>query len=101
MSGAAGLFTPMLEFFGLAEPRRRIQVQLVAADAAAKQMPGFSAGALSMTATTGETLGAVMARFNQFRGPDSQIRTLFSADGVHIPFTMVLTDAVQLTVKKI
>ncbi len=101
MSGAAGFFTPVLEFFGLAEPRRRIQVQLVAEDAAAKTLPGFHSGALALTATTGETLGTVMARFNQFRGPDSQIRTLFSADGAPIPFTTVLTDAVQLTVKKI
>jgi hypothetical protein len=96
----AGVFTPVLEFFGLVEPRRRIQVQLVA-EGDAKTMPGFSAGGLTLTATTGETLGAVMSRFNQFRGPDSQIRAVFSADGDPIPFSMVLTDPVQVYVKKI
>lgn len=94
------VFTPVLEFFGLSEPRHRIQVQLLA-KGDAKQLPGFSAGALALTATSGETLGAVMSRFNQFRGPDSQIRVLFTDNGASVPFTTVLTDAVQLVVKKI
>ena len=94
------LFAPVLEFFGLAEPRRRVQVQLVA-EGAAKTLPGFGAGGLTLTATSGETVGTVMARFNQFRGPDSQIRALFTHDGAQVPFTTVLTDAVQLVVKKI
>lgn len=94
------VFAPVLEFFGLVEPRRRIQVQLLA-EGTAKTLPGFSAGGLTLTATTGETLGVVMSRFNQFRGPDSQIRALFTEDGASVPFTTVLTDAVQLFVKKI
>jgi hypothetical protein len=93
------MFSPILEFFGLAAPRKPIHVVL-GAEGAARELPGFGAGGLTLTAYTGETLGAVMSRFNQFRGPDSQIRALYTQDGHSIPFTTVLTGPVQCMVKK-
>lgn len=77
-----------------------IQVQLVPADAEASTLPGFHTGGLSLTATVGETLGHVMAKFNQFRGPDSQIKALYTQDGAVAPFTTVLTGPVTVLVRK-
>ena len=80
--------------------REAIRVFLTPADAAAKTLPGFHNGGLAVTARAGETIGTVMSRFNQFRGPDSQITTLYTQDGHSIPFTTVLTDSVTCVVRK-
>ncbi len=77
-----------------------IQVQLVPADAEAHTLPGFHTGGLSLTANVGETLGQVMAKFNQFRGPDAQIKTVYTQDGAVVPFTTVLTAPVTVLVRK-
>ena len=63
MASVPSIFSSLLDFLGFSEPRRRIQVQLVA-EGTAKELPGFGAGALTLTATTGETLGAVMSRYS-------------------------------------
>ena len=76
----------------------RILVQLVPT-AAAKTLPGFSHGGLTLVATRGETVGAVMERFNTYRGPDAQISTLYTQDGELIPFTTVLTGPVHCIVR--
>jgi hypothetical protein len=77
-----------------------IQVRLMPADAEARTLPGFQTGGLTLTALAGDTLGKVMGKFNQFRGPDSQINTLYTQDGAVIPFTTVLTSSVTVVVRK-
>ena len=76
-----------------------IRVFLTPADAAAKRLPGFHNGGLAVMARSGETIGAVMSRFNQFRGPDSQITTLYTQDGHTIPYTTVLSGPVTCVVR--
>ena len=83
-------------FFGVDE---EIRVFLTPADAAAKRLPGFHNGGLVVMARSGETIGAVMSRFNQFRGPDSQITTLYTQDGHTIPYTTVLSGPVTCVVR--
>lgn len=79
---------------------QEIRVFLTPADAAAKTLPGFHNGGLVVMARSGETVGAVMSRFNQFRGPDSQITALYTQDGHVIPFTTVLSGPVTCMVRK-
>jgi hypothetical protein len=75
-------------------------IQLVP-DGEALDLPGFrNRGGLTLIAKEGETIGVVMARFNQFRGPDSQIRVLFTQDGATIPFSTKITGSVICVVRK-
>jgi hypothetical protein len=78
-----------------------IRIFLMPADAEARTIPGFRTGGLPLIARSGETLGAIMARFNQFRGPDSQIRTLYTQDGALIPYTTVMTGPATCVVRKV
>ena len=57
-----------------------------------KTLVGFSSGKpLKLTAKSGETVQIVMDRFNTYRGPESQIRTLLTESGASLPFSHVLT----------
>lgn len=76
-----------------------IRVFLTPADSAAKKLPGFHNGGLVVMARSGETVGAVMSRFNQFRGPDSQITTLYTQDGHIIPTSTVLNGSITCIVR--
>jgi hypothetical protein len=78
-----------------------IRIFLTPADAEARTIPGFHTGGLTLIARSGETLGAIMARFNQFRGPDSQIVTLYTQDGAKIPYTTVITGPVTCIIRKV
>lgn len=69
-------------------------------DEGGKKMAGFREGApLSLTAKSGETIQAVMDRFNTYRGPDSQIHTLYRKDGSLISFSTVLTENTTVIVR--
>jgi hypothetical protein len=78
-----------------------IKVLLEPADDAAKTLPGFHTGGLALTASAGDTVGAVLAKFNQFRGPDSQIKIVYTQDGHAVPPATVLTHTVTLVVRKL
>lgn len=54
------------------------------ASASARGVPGFSdaeAPAVRLDAAAGETLGAVLERFNAYRGPASRIARVWHPDG--------------------
>jgi len=56
-------------------------------DDSGRQYAGFYSGApLELTATDGETIGAVMDKFNTYRGPDQQISRLYTEAGHLLPF---------------
>jgi hypothetical protein len=53
--------------------------------------PGFLSGKpLTLVAKTGDTVGAVMDRFNTYRGPDEQITTLYTPEGESLDFSTVI-----------
>lgn len=56
-----------------------------------KKLAGFKSGnAVTCTASDGETVGAVMDRFNTYRGPEQQIRSLWTVDGKELPYNTVI-----------
>ena len=56
-------------------------------DDSGRQYAGFYSGVpLELTATEGETIGAVMDKFNTYRGPDEQIHRLYTEAGHALPF---------------
>lgn len=87
-------------FWSLFEGQKQYTIQLLPDESARRDLPGFHQGSLTLIAKEGETLGAVMARFNQFRGPDSQIRSLFTQDGAMIPFSTKIIGSVICVVRK-
>lgn len=76
-----------------------IHVALSPLDEAARSLPGFHTGVLTLTATVGETIEQVMNRFNKYRGPDSQIHTVFTSNGDIIPLFTILTKSITLFIK--
>ena len=47
--------------------------------AVSRKLAGFhSGGTLKLTFTSGETIGAVLHRFNEYRSPDNQIENLYT-----------------------
>lgn len=57
-------------------------------DTSAKILPGFKSGeSLQITGLSGESVGALLARFNMYRGPDSQITKLWNPDGTPLNFS--------------
>ena len=69
------------------------------ANGSATQLPGFAKGPLSLTCKRGETVQAVLDRFNTYRGPDSQITELFLASGERLPYTFVLQENLKAFVQ--
>lgn len=56
-------------------------------DESGKHYAGFYSGTpLELTATEGETIGAIMDKFNTYRGPDQQITHLYTEAGHPLPF---------------
>jgi len=69
-------------------------------DESGKKYSGFHSGkALSCSAKEGETIQAIMDRFNTYRGPDQQITKLWNSDGSILPFSTVLRGSVTAIVK--
>lgn len=62
------------------------------AQGSATNLPGFGKGPLSLTCKYGETVQAVLDRFNTYRGPDNQISELFFASGERLPLAFVLKE---------
>ena len=59
---------------------KQISVELIPAESA-KKLPGFHHGAsLKLTVNYGETVATMLSKFNQFRGPDSQIKILYDEE---------------------
>jgi hypothetical protein len=57
--------------------------------AVSRKLAGFhSGGTLKLSFTAGETIGAVLHRFNEYRSPDNQIENLYT--------TVSLTKAISL-----
>ena len=86
--------------FGIQNSEKRIKVHLTP-DSSGRSLPGFAHGGLDLDARVGETLSAVMERFNTYRGPDSQITKLYSMGGAEIPFSTRLTDSIICVIRKI
>jgi len=62
-------------------------------DESGKKLAGFQGGKpLPLNVTSGETVQAVMDRFNTYRGPENQIRMLWLGDGRPLVFSHVLTE---------
>ena len=56
-----------------------------------RKLAGFHQGnPLALNFTKGETIDAVMHRFNEYRSPDNQIESLFTSANRPIPFATVL-----------
>jgi hypothetical protein len=59
-----------------------------------KPVAGFLSGApLTCVATSGETIGTILSRFNVYRGPDQQLTEVWSAMravGQPVPLTTVI-----------
>jgi len=69
-------------------------------DESGRKYAGFGSGqSLNLTATEGETVQAVMDRFNTYRGPKEQINQLYTTTGVQLSFQMILTGRVTAIVK--
>lgn len=69
-------------------------------DESGKKLAGFHSGkSLSIQAKVGESVQAVMDRFNTYRGPDSQIRRLWSASGTTISFSTILSSNMNAVVR--
>ena len=64
----------------------------------AKKLPGFTKGSLSLTGKRGETVQAIMDRFNTYRGPDNQITSLYKPTGERLPFSTVLSSSMVANV---
>ena len=60
-------------------------------DESGKKISGFLSGSpLVLKGTTGETVGQLIARFNTYRSPDSQIKRLWNTNDTVLPFSTVL-----------
>jgi hypothetical protein len=69
-------------------------------DSSARILPGFKFGdALHLTGNYGDSVGAIMDRFNAYRAPDSQITQLWKTDGSVLPFSTPVTGPFTAVVK--
>jgi hypothetical protein len=70
-------------------------------DDSGRQYAGFYSGApLELTANEGETIGAVMDKFNTYRGPDQQITCLYTEAGHPLPFHAPIHGRMTAIVKR-
>jgi len=90
----------LLNLFGLGETTEKFTIQLVP-DEGAKSLPGFHYGGLTLVALKGTTFAALLANFNAYRGPDSQIFKLYTQSGAEIPLNTAITGPVICVVRKI
>ena len=68
-------------------PPAKKAILILKPDQSGKQYAGFYSGnPLELAATEGETIGAVMDKFNTYRGPDEQITRLYTEAGHPLPF---------------
>jgi hypothetical protein len=51
-----------------------------------------------LTGKRGETVQAIMDRFNTYRGPDNQITSLYKPTGERLPFSTVLSSSMAANV---
>lgn len=64
-----------------------------------RKLAGFHSGnPLKLNFKAGETAGAVLQRFNTYRGPDSQIQTLFTSSDQQLPLQTVLQNDLSVFV---
>jgi len=84
--------------FGSVE--EKVTIQLVP-EGAAKTLPGFHHGGLTLIASKGDTFGKLLDNFNAYRGPDSQITRLFTQTDAEIPRSTVITAPAICLVKKV
>ena len=94
------MFNGLWETFFGSGKTEKVTVQLVA-EGDARTLPGFHHGGLTLIANKGDTFEKILYNFNAYRGPDSQISALYTADGVAMPPHAVLTAPVRVFVRKI
>ena len=80
--------------------QEKVTIQLVP-EGAAKSLPGFHHGGLTLIANKGDTFGKLLDNFNAYRGPDNQITRLFGQDSAEIPYSTVITGPAICVVKKV
>lgn len=68
-------------------------------DSSAKHFAGFGGQALKLTGMSGETIGQLISRFNKYRSPDQQLKTVFHQDGTPVSNTYVLNTSLVVIVK--
>ena len=69
-------------------------------DESGTTIAGFHSGTpLDIQANVGETIQVAMDRFNTYRGPTTQIHTLWFPNGTKAPFSTILTSDIVLIVK--
>ena len=70
-------------------------------DDSGREYAGFYSGTpLELSATEGETIGAVMDKFNTYRGPDQQISRLYTEAGHSLPFHTPIHGRMTAIVKR-
>jgi len=81
------------------KPNRNVKLTL-SPDKSGMKYAGFHSGeALVLTGIQGETISDLMQRFNQYRGPDEQIGSLFTKDGEHLSFMTVIYEDMTAIVR--
>ncbi len=65
-------------------------------DASTVGFPGFPtlSAELRLTASGGETIGLLLERLNTYRGPDSQIKKIYSESGAELPHSQIVNGTV-------
>jgi hypothetical protein len=94
------MFNGLWETFFGSGKSEKVTVQLVA-EADGRTLPGFHHGGLTLIANKGDTFEKILYNFNAYRGPDSQIKKLFTQDGVEVPLQSVINAPVRVFVRKI
>jgi hypothetical protein len=72
-------------------------------DNSAVGIPGFptNSSELRLTAGGGETVGILLDRFNTYRGPEAQIKRLYSESGAELPHSKLVVGNIVAIVKRI
>ena len=86
-------------WFGTQTPNAAATLVLTP-DESGRRYAGFGSGqSLTLTATEGETVQAVMDRFNTYRGPKEQINQLYTSSGAPLTFQTPLSGQITAIVK--
>ena len=86
------MLSSVYTWFGGSATKKKVTLTIVPNDAA-RRFAGFHRGiSLTLTGSYGETVGTLVGRLNEFRGPDQQIIELWSNDGTPIVFSTIIPE---------
>jgi hypothetical protein len=85
--------------FGWLFPSQKVQVELIPSDKNAMNLPGFHSGKLECTVNSGETVANLLDKLNTYRGPDTQIKDVYTSSGDLVPKHTKITGRIQLYVR--